>query len=59
MRLSDLNRLCAERGVDDPIISLEDRDGVPVDPADVHFGFTILDGHGTYPYLLLSSPTED
>ena len=59
MRLSDLTRLCAERGVTDPIISLENGDGVPVDPAGVEFGLTFLEDHGPYTYLLLSLPSED
>lgn len=57
MRLSDLTRLCAERGVNDPIISIENQHGVPVDPAEVDFGLVMADA-GPYPCLVLSLPYE-
>jgi hypothetical protein len=49
MRLSDLVDLYGDK---DPIIALEDSDGVPIDPDDIDEGLIYL-AQGPYPYICL------
>lgn len=59
MRLSELNRMCHARGIEDAVIAIENSAGVPVDPAGIDFGVVVLAEHGPYPYLMLTPPAED
>jgi hypothetical protein len=52
MRLSDL---VDSYGHLDPIISVIDHDGIPVDPDDIETGMVLLDS-GPYPYIAFEIP---
>lgn len=58
MRLSDLNRFAADNGLDDPIVCVENADGLPVTPTYVDSGFAVIDLR-PQPYVVLSPPNED
>ncbi len=45
MRLSQLQALCDEHGLVDPIVVVAVDDGMPVDIKDVDPGVGIVDGH--------------